>query len=688
MKDPSTTGIRATHSGPCRSLGGDAADCSLPIGSQERGWVWRLINTIRKPVCRRILGLRRGRTWVLVVGHAWLFVLVLWLSVLIRFDLSMSREGLKVFFFGLPWIVGVKLAVFFALGHYHGWWRYVTFADLVALIRVSLLSSITIVVVDYFISSVHLPRSVVVLDWLLTVIVFGSLRSSWRILREHFLPAFKPRDFHWAVVVGTDDASGVLAHQIQSHPQLPYRIRGFVSTNGEEETGILGQIPILGSVEKLGELATSYRITDVLITAGTITGREVRHLMERCAEAGLNLKIVPGLEDRLSGDHRIPIRNIEIADLLRRAPVNLDSEAIGKLLAGRTIMVTGAGGSIGSELCRQVMQFDPQALVLVGRGENRIFHIERELRAAGWATAIHPCIADVTDKKRMHYLFQRYRPAVVLHAAAHKHVTLMEINAGEAVKNNVLGTSCVADLADAFGVDYFVLISTDKAVRPTTVMGASKRIAETYVHALSQESDTCFTVVRFGNVLGSEGSVVPIFQEQIRRGGPITITDPRMTRFFMTIPEACQLVLQAAGMGRGGEIFVLDMGAPVKIIDLAKDLVRLSGLPEDSIDITYIGIRPGEKLDEELYSSEEETLPTLHPKLRVAYHGPCSLQEVRRSVADLLALADGPDEAIRNKLREIVPEFTFSSSSSSSSPSPHRDHLSLSLHTGDIPDPS
>jgi FlaA1/EpsC-like NDP-sugar epimerase len=322
------------------------------------------------------------------------------------------------------------------------------------------------------------------------------------------------------------------------------------------------------------------------------------------------------------------------------------------------VLVTGAGGSIGSEICRQVIEFCPEALVLLGNGENPIFAVQHELKELGTSTALYAAIGSVTDEPRMRAVFEQYRPDVVFHAAAHKHVPLMEDNPGEAVQNNVLGTKCLADLAHKFGAKHFVFISTDKAVHPTSVMGATKHVAERYVHALSAESETGFTVVRFGNVLGSDGSVVPLFQDQIRRGGPITVTDPRMTRFFMTIPEASQLVLQAASMGDGGgEIFVLEMGQPVRIVDLARDLIQLSGLPEDAIEITFTGVRAGEKLYEELYFDDEETLPTKHAKIRAAFPRPYTAGEVRKAIAELEGVMHGPDELVRRKLREVVPEY-------------------------------
>ncbi len=459
--------------------------------------------------------------------------------------------------------------------------------------------------------------------------------------------------------MGTDHATGVLASQMQTSRELPYRVRGFLAMEDGAVGSRLGQIPILGRLEDVREVAAACAASTVLVTAGALAGPRLRNLMDACKESGLELKIIRPIQDRLGGDHRIPMRDIEISDLLRRAPVQLDMNIIGRLIEGRSVMVTGAGGSIGSEICRQLLRFNPRMLLLVGRGENRIFKIERKLRTIYAGAALQSCIADITDEARVRQLFAEYRPEVVFHAAAHKHVPLMEMNVGEAIRNNVGGTKIMAETAHEFGVRNFVFISTDKAVHPTSIMGVSKQIAERFVHAMSQTSSTCFTVVRFGNVLGSDGSVVPIFQEQIRRGGPITVTDPRMTRFFMTIPEASQLVLQAAAMGQGGEIFVLEMGEPVKIVDLARDLIRLSGLPEDSIEICFTGTRPGEKLYEELYFDDEETLPTAHPKLRAAYHRPYTLSEVRATIAQLQALIHAPEEELRRKLCEVVEEYAW-----------------------------
>jgi len=604
-----------------------------------------------------------ARVLLLILGHLILFAGVFWLSFLLRFDFAVPRSHVDVFRMTVFFVICIKLAVFYVTGHFHGWWRYVSFADLAGLLRASAASLIVLATADHFLFPYQVPRSILILDCLVGIIALGALRSGWRLYQEHFWPMLGRGDDRRALLVGATVSTGRLAHQIHAHPELQYRIRGFLTTNGVRVGSRLGHIPVLGTLEEAGKIAAKSGVTDVLVTAGSLPGPRMRKLMEDCTQAELNLKIIPPIEDLFSGDHRLPMRDIDIDDLLHRDPIVLDNEAIEGLIEGRTVMVTGAGGSIGSEICRQVMKFNPHSLVLVGKGENRIFFIDRELQRIDAFTEIHARIGDVTDEARMRQLFEEHHPDVIFHAAAHKHVPMMEANVGEAVKNNIRGTKCVAELAHEYEAGSFVLVSTDKAVHPSSVMGTTKHIAERYVHTLSQESSTRFIVTRFGNVLGSRGSVVPLFREQIRRGGPITVTDEQMTRYFMTIPEASQLVLQAAAMGRGGEIFVLDMGEPVRIVDLAHDLIRLSGLPKDAIEIVFSGVRPGEKLYEELYFEDEETLPTAHPKLRAAYHRPHPLAEVRQSIDTLLRLAHGPEAPLREKLHQLVPEYSGFSSS-------------------------
>jgi FlaA1/EpsC-like NDP-sugar epimerase len=597
------------------------------------------------------------RVGLLGSGHLAVFLLSYWVAFCLRFDFAVPRASVSVFWGSVAFVLSLKLFIFYTSGHFHGWWRYVTFADLASLLRAAFLSLLCISTINYFFLGSHIPRSVAIIDCVITIVLIGALRASWRLLREQFWPLFQQDDCRPALLVGTDDAAGLLAHQIRTHPQSRYRICGFLDPNGARVGSRLGGIAVVGSLDDLPAVAVTRRVTDILVIAGSLSGQRLRTLMEACDEANLTLKIIPGPEDLFDGGRDVPIRSIDINDLLRRDPVKLDTSAIGELLQGRTVMVTGAGGSIGSEICRQVLRFSPRTLVMVGRGENRIFAIERELQNLSSSVRLVSCIGDVTDEGRMRQIFSTHTPDVVFHAAAHKHVPLMEANPAEAIKNNVGGTRNVAELADEFGVASFVLISTDKAVYPANIMGATKRMAERYVLALSEHSTTRFIVTRFGNVLGSNGSVVPIFQDQIRRGGPITVTDPRMTRYFMTIPEASQLVLQAAAMGEGGEIFVLDMGEPVRIVDLALDLIRLSGLPEHAIEIVYSGIRPGEKLYERLCTEDEGTLPTLHPKVRAAYHCPYSLSAARRDFSELEQWIGDTDDVIRAKLEELLPEY-------------------------------
>jgi FlaA1/EpsC-like NDP-sugar epimerase len=628
-----------------------------PAGGEVPGFLKGLEQLAR----RRGRNYFQGRVWLMALVYLAVFALVYWLAYLLRFDFFINpsdRTAISHFRWTLSWILAVKFIVFLIAGQYEGWWTYVTFSDLIALVRYSLAATFFIAAGQYFLGwGFTIPRSVIVLDCVGTIVVLGMLRGMWRLYREQFWPILNPGEYRWALLVGTDHATGLLANQMQAYRELPFRVRGLLTVDESAVGSRLGQIPILGRLENVSEIAAASAASTVLVTAGTLTGSRLRNLMVACKQSGLELKIIRGIQDRLGGDHRIPIRDIEISDLLRRAPVQLDMNIIGRLIEGRTVMVTGAGGSIGSEICRQLLRFNPRMLLLIGRGENRIFKVERKLRSIGAGVTLQACIADITDEARVRQLFTQYRPEVVFHAAAHKHVPLMEVNVGEAIRNNVLGTRIVAEAAHEFGVKNFVFISTDKAVHPSSIMGVSKQIAERLIHAMSQASPTCFTVVRFGNVLGSDGSVVPLFQDQIRRGGPITVTDPRMTRFFMTIPEASQLVLQAAAMGKGGEIFVLEMGEPVKIVDLARDLVRLSGLPEDSIEICFTGVRPGEKLFEELYLDDEKTLPTAHPKLRAAYHRSYTLLEIRETIVQLQELIHAPEEKIREKLCEVVEEY-------------------------------
>ena len=602
--------------------------------------------------------LLRRRVWLLVAVHLIVFTLSYESALRLRFDWTVPTSEREVFWKLLPWLLALKLLIFHRFRSLHGWWRYVTFEDLAALLRVATVSSLVIASVDHFLlEHYQVPRSILLIDWALTIILLGGLRSMGRMGREVVWPALNSQERRPALMIGADEGAEGLTRQIHNHPKLNYRVVGFLHDNPDHHGSRLGGIPFLGSPDHAVSLAVHHNVRDILVLARSLPGRRLRQLAEQCRRMHLNLKMIPAVDELLQSSYRWQVRDVDIHDLLRRGPVQLDSAAIRAMLADSTVLVTGAGGSIGSELCRQVLQCRPKRLVLVERAENSLFHVERELRECADGASIAAHVADIGDWQRIHELFRRHKPTIVFHAAAHKHVPLMENNPGEAIKNNVLGTMLLADTADKYGVERFVFISTDKAVNPTSVMGVTKHLAERYVHACSESSITRFMVVRFGNVLGSAGSVVPIFQEQIRRGGPVTVTHPDMKRFFMTIPEASQLVLQAAAMGNGGEIFVLDMGEPVKILDLARDLIRLSGYSSNDIEIEITGIRPGEKLYEELYLKDEETIATAHPKLRMAYHRPCSRTEIVDALRGLATLVDAPDDVIREKLCELAPDY-------------------------------
>jgi FlaA1/EpsC-like NDP-sugar epimerase len=401
-------------------------------------------------------------------------------------------------------------------------------------------------------------------------------------------------------------------------------------------------------------------VEEVWIALDRATPSEMRKVVEQCQGANLRFRTVPPAMDLIEGRVQVSqIRDVEITDLLGRQQVELDTEAIGRQLSGQRIAVTGAGGSIGAEMCRQIARFEPEQLILIEQAENNLFEIDRELRKTFPDLSIRPCVADICDRARMVSLLRSERPSAVFHAAAHKHVPMMECNAGEAVKNNVLGTKTVADAAIEAGVDKMVMISTDKAVNPTSIMGCSKRVAELYVQQLDNRSSTHFVTVRFGNVLGSSGSVIPIFRQQIANGGPVTVTHPEMTRYFMTIPEAAQLVLQAGTMGDGGEIYVLDMGEPIKIVDLAEAMITLSGLrPGEDIEIQFTGIRPGEKLYEELSIEGEDVSRTKHSKIGIWRNRPEDWDRLSRDIMRLIESADvESDDGIRDQLRRLVPEF-------------------------------
>jgi FlaA1/EpsC-like NDP-sugar epimerase len=441
---------------------------------------------------------------------------------------------------------------------------------------------------------------------------------------------------------------------------VQFDVVGFIDDDPAKQGISIHGIPVLGTVEQLPGICNNEDIDEIAIAIPSATHQQLRRVIQVCEGTKIRFRTVPSITDIASGKFRVSqIRDVDINDLLGREVIELDLKLIEAFIKDKVILVTGAGGSIGSEMCRQICHFQPKLLLLVEQAENPLFYIERELRDSYADVETEAVVCNITDKVRIEEIFERYKPEVVIHAAAHKHVPLMELNPGEAIKNNTVGTMVVADASDHFNSKNFVMISTDKAVNPTSIMGSSKRIAEMYIQDLDRTSDTHFVTVRFGNVLGSEGSVVPIFKKQIAEGGPVTVTHPEMKRYFMTIPEASQLVLQAATMGKGGEIFVLDMGEPVKIVDLARELITLSGFKVgEDIEILYTSVRPGEKLFEELRIKGEDMQTTRHPKISIWKNLPMDRKQLRAGIGQLTQIADSQELVkIVDKVKELVPEY-------------------------------
>jgi FlaA1/EpsC-like NDP-sugar epimerase len=576
----------------------------------------------------------------------------------------------------LPMLLVLRAASGLFFGVLHGLWRYTGARDLKNLFKATTFSTILFAAAVTFTQVKSFPRAVYVIDWLLALVVVGGLRFSIRTAREMFARARGLGTGRRVLIVGAGDAGEALARELLRTEIGGLSPVGFVDDETAKQAETIHGVPVIGTTQQIEELVKAHSIDEVLIAFDLADKEKLRKVVRSCSNVGVRARTMPQLETLIKGRVRIAeLREVEMEDLLRREPIRLDQAAINDFLHKGSILVTGSGGSIGSELCRQVCRFSPSKLILVERSENNLFVIHRELVEKYPELTIVPCIADVGDALRMDRIFSEHRPAVVFHAAAHKHVPMMESNVAEAVKNNILGTKCVADLSNAHGVSAFVMISTDKAVNPTSVMGASKRAAEIYVQSLSQRSETRFVTVRFGNVLGSAGSVIPIFQEQIRKGGPVTVTHPEMRRYFMTIPEACQLVLQAAQMSTAGGIYVLDMGTPVKIVDLARDLIALNGLRVgEDIAIEFTGMRPGEKLFEELSTDGENFEKTAHPKVFLGLGNPEPWDAVGKRIEAFAALVaqDDCDALARKELRAMIPEFAPSIPSRPSQPNQER----------------
>ncbi len=614
------------------------------------------------------------RRWFLILADILLVNLSLGLAFALRFEWSIPEVYRPHLWRMALFVTGLRIVLLVLFGLYRGVWRYIGVSDLLSILKAVSLGTVLMAASAFLVRRVNYsawglplewlegyPLSVMVAEWLGTVMLIGGLRLGLRLLQRHRTATrYRHLERKRVLIIGAGDAGEMVARQLMDHPEYGYQALGFIDDDPRKRNRRIHGLPILGGRDQILRMVQSRRVEEIIIAIPSAPGQVVREMVERCRRAKIRFKIVPGIKDIIEGEVSLgQIREVELEDLLRRQPVSLNLEEIADYLAGRRVLVTGAGGSIGSELCRQVAGFGPESLVMLGKGENSLYEIEYELGREFGKVPIKAVVGDVGDRQRMRHVLAEHRPQVVFHAAAHKHVPMMEANPGEAVKNNVFGTKTLAEEAITAGVERFVLVSTDKAVNPTSVMGATKRMAEDVVSWLGARGHTKFITVRFGNVLGSRGSVVPLFKRQIAAGGPVTVTHPEVERYFMTIPEAVQLVIQAGAMGRGGEIFVLDMGKPVKIADLARDLIILSGLePEVDIAIEYIGLRPGEKLYEELMTAEEGVNATKHSQIFVARSRQFRPGELEKSLKRLEnASRQGSPEAIVRALSSWLPSY-------------------------------
>ena len=625
----------------------------------------------------------RHRMSVVVGAHALLFAVALLAAFLLAYNFKWVKRADRIY----PWFfelyvpllmlaLPIKLLVFRVTRQYRGTWRYVGLRDLFGVISASLVGTFVFLTAYFVLENLWIESfgerlidrrpgpglresAVFALDWAATIVCVSAARVLVRFYYEDIQPrrVGNPRR---VLIVGAGDAGETVLRELLRMRQEHYACVGFLDDRVAELHGWIHGVEIIGRTAEIREVCRRHDVEEVLIALPNATPKVIRALVEQCEGTGVLFRTVPAVTDVIEGRVQVSqIRDVDIADLLGREPVELDVDKIGEQLRGKRVLVSGAGGSIGSEMCRQIAGFGPGRLILVEQAEPSLFEIDRELRGSHGELDIVPYIADVTDRSRLKTIFAREKPSIVFHAAAHKHVPMMELNPGEAIKNNIDGTMAVADAALAGSVEKMVLISTDKAVNPTSTMGCTKRIAEMYVQSLADREPTQFVTVRFGNVLGSSGSVVPVFKKQIAGGGPVTVTDPEMVRFFMTIPEAAQLVLQAGTMGNGGEIYVLHMGEPVKIVDLARDMITLSGLrPGADIEIVFSGKRPGEKLFEELSSEGEHIGDTAHPKIGIWKHRPEDGDAVHRGIERLIAAADTMTNGdLQIELQRLVPEY-------------------------------
>ena len=596
------------------------------------------------------------RAW-LAFGHDVAACAAAWLCAYwLRFTPELPDYYMEQALRTLPWVIPVHAVLFWSFGLYRGIWRYASLLDL-RRILVSVGVAAVAVPTLMLMLQIAVPRSVLIVTPILLLLIMGGSRVAYRAWKERMVAGLLAAEREPVLVLGAGEAAINLIKDLARSPQ--WRVVGVLDEDNAKIGRQLHGVNILGRFNEIPRWKRRLSVAQAIIAMPEATHTARRRVVEFCNHAGLKVLTVPSFDDLVSGRVTVSqVRHVELDDLLGRDPVTLESQGLNAWLHGRVALVTGAGGSIGSELCRQILKFAPAQLVALETSELALYGLEQELGARAGNTQLAYVIGDVKNARRVDEVLAQHRPSAVFHAAAYKHVPLMEDdNAWEAVRNNVLGTLTLARAALEHGVEKLVLVSTDKAVNPTSVMGASKRLAERVCQALQREAGTRFVTVRFGNVLGSTGSVIPKFREQIARGGPVTVTHPEITRYFMSIPEAAQLVLQAGLMGKGGEIFVLEMGEPVRIVDLARDMIRLSGFSEGDVRIEFTGLRPGEKLYEELLADSESTLPTPHPKLRIAKPDGAPPETWLADLERWLVTPQCPGDEVRRGLLQRVPEY-------------------------------
>jgi FlaA1/EpsC-like NDP-sugar epimerase len=605
------------------------------------------------------------RIGVLLVCYTIVLTLSRWLAYQLRFEFAVRPEDEIHLWKHWSWIIPLKLVILYLFGQFAGLLSYFSIPDLRRLVYATAASSLILLFIRYDASKfLGDTRGIILLDFFFTLAGLAVVRLGFRMVRERYLaPQSRPSHRARRVgIIGAGDVGASLAREFLVKRGLGMQPVAFFDDDTNKWRSRVHDIPVVGAAEVLLDHKLNLELDKIVIAMPSAPAKRIGEVVKILQRARLDFETVPSLDQLATGQVKVTqLRSVEFQDLLGREPVTLETENIREILNGCVVMVTGAGGSIGSELCRQIASFNPQRLLLVDQSEVQMFPIEQELIESGYGGIILPLVSDIRDLSRMRYLFQRFRPQVLFHAAAHKHVPMMEAQPAEAIQNNTMGTVHLSELASEFGIDRFVLISTDKAINPTNVMGATKRLAEMFIQSFyaSHPGKTKFMAVRFGNVLGSSGSVIPIFNKQIAAGGPVKVTHPDVTRYFMTIPEASGLVLQSAAQGSGGEIFVLDMGQPVKIVDLARELIELSGFkPDEDIEVVFTGLRPGEKLFEELSHQGEDIAPTNHPKIMRFVSQSMPLEQVRKHLEVLNGhLHEMESNQLKLLLKSAVPEY-------------------------------